>query len=154
MALATGTSIEAFGGWALVSAATPALVSDDAFSVIASAAAWTNTDDASFASFRFNGNFDATPTVNKPINLYARLINFNGASGDEPIPDSTYHNHYLGSFIVDAVTSEQYLVLADAPLPNAATSQEMEFYIENRTGIELNANWALSINPKGFAVVA
>ena len=157
MALASGTSIEAFGGYAEVTDATNDTVVNDAFSLQtdldSTTPEWTNSDDASFASFRLDATWASAPTVNTPVNLYARLIEVDGTN-DEPQTDATYQNHYLGSFIVDAVTSAQKLVLADAPLPNGNTSQKIEFYIENKTGQTISANWRLYVNPKGFAVVA
>ena len=152
MALVAGTSIETFGGSVQVITGATQVV-DDAFSAQGDCVAWTNSQNASFASFLLTAIFASAPTVNTPVNLYARLINISGTD-DELIPSTTYQPHFLGSLIVGAATN-QWVMLADAPLPNGQDAQQFEFFIENKSGQTLTAaTWNLAINPKGFTVAA
>ena len=72
------------------------------------------------------------------------------STNDMPTPDANFDGIYLGSFTVDNVTSAQYLVLADAPIPSVNTSQTIEFYIGNECGQTLSAGWDLWITPKTY----
>lgn len=145
MAISTDAIIEFFGTQDTVYS-TPAAVNDGAFS--ASPTSWTNDDDAPRASFVLMTNYSVAPTANSNINLYARLMNIDGTA-DAPVPSSDCRSVYLGSFVVDDVTTAQYHAI-DCELPNTATSQVYDFYIENDTGQQIPANWTLKVTPKAY----
>jgi hypothetical protein len=161
MALTSGTSIEAFDTQTQLTVATPGTVADGAFSVTGDVDDWTNTNDASFASFVLAAAMPtAQPTAEKStINLYARPMAVQSTNNTEAPDGTNLDGIYLGTFIYDnsvAVDTLQYMTIADAPLPNINSQQVIEFYINNETGgaNAISNTWDLWITPKGFKVVA
>jgi len=129
---------------------TTSTIADDAFSVAADISAWTNDDDAPYAAFVLECQFDTTmPTVGS-IDLYARPLNVQ--STNEPgLPDANHKSVYLGSFPIDfgvANDTNFFTLIPFANLPNFQTSQQFEFYLHNNnTGQTIGVDWNLWVTP-------
>jgi len=152
MAIGTDDAVDKFGTQDVVSAGGgTSAVLDAAYSVTADAAAWTNDDDAEFASFVLKFQYPSGTIVADGIHLFARLMNIDGTN-DEPVPDANFEEHQLGSFIPDtglAALTDTYISLGyDVELPNMYSSQVYEFYLKNDSGVTLTAGWTLKITPK------
>jgi hypothetical protein len=87
------------------------------------------------------------PDANSVINLYARPLDVQ-STNDNPVPDANFQRLYLGSFGLNDVTTPAQYVTMDIALPNGKTSQEYEFYLENKSGQSLPAGWDFYITPK------
>lgn len=150
MTISTDSIIDFFGTQDVVDSSSSAVV-DAAFSVTADISQWTNDDDAELAAFALKFQYPSGTITNGGVHLYARLMNID-STNDEPVPDTGWEEHYLGTFPTDsglAVTTDNYLSLGhDAELPNMYTSQVYEFYIKNDCGVTLTAGWTLKITPK------
>lgn len=142
MAIGTDAAIHFFGAQDTVTS-TGASTADAAFT---SAGTWTNVDDAPMAAAVAMFDWSVAPDANSVVNLYARMDNIDGAN-DQDAPDANYQHTYLGSFPVNDVITNQYIAI-DIALPNTATSQVYNFYIENKTGQTIQVNWSLKITPK------
>ncbi len=124
-------------------------VADDAFSVVGDVVSWTNDDDAPGAAVVGLFTFGAAPTPGRTIDLYAQLINIADTTKDAPVPTDDQPVTYVGSFILDDVTTEQ-VVPIDIALPAVQSSQEVVFFIKNNGGQSLSAGWSLQITPKAY----
>lgn len=147
MAIGTDSAIDFFGTQDAVTT-TGGSTADGAFT---SAGQWTNDDDAPEAGFTLVAQWaTATSIAGKPINLYTRLHNIQ-STNDAPAPSATNPVVFLGSFIAPESTgsTDFYMPLASGTtrLPNQYTSQVHDFYIENRTGQTISANWSLYVTP-------
>lgn len=143
MAIAANAAIEFFGTQDTITGS-GATVASDAFG--AAATTWTNDDDAPSASMILEATYSVAPTSNTSVNLYARPLNIQ-STNDGDVPDANFGHVYLGSFPLNNVTTAQYLTI-DIRLPNTKTSQEYNFYIENKGGQTISAGWDLYITPK------
>jgi len=151
-ALPTDSVIDKFGDQDIVTAGGgTSAVSNTTYSVTADAAAWTNTDDAELAAFVLKFQYPSGTITTGGIHLFARLMNIDGTN-DEPIPDSNYEEHQLGTFPTDsglAAVTDNYVSLGyDVQLPNMYTQQIYEFYIKDDCGVTLTAGWTVKITPK------
>ena len=149
MAIGTDDAIVKFGILDAVDDTSTSAVNDGAMSVAADITAWTNTDDAPQAALILRWQYPSG-TIDGDIEIYARPINIDGTD-DAPVPDSSHKSHFLGSFDIDtgqaATTDTVYLasiVLEDVMMK---TSQEIEFYLFNSSGVQMSANWDLDIVP-------
>lgn len=145
MAISTDSAIEFFGTQDTLGT-TAGTVADDAFSVAGDLSTWTNDDDAPMASVTALIDYAVAPDANSAVNLYLRMLNTQ-STNDNEIPDANYQHKYVGSFPVNDVTTNQYITI-DISLPNSKTSQEYEFYIENKTGQTIQASWDIYVTPK------
>jgi len=143
MAISTDAAIEFFGTQTSV-VTTAAAITDGSFS--ATEDTFTNSDDAPQASAVLEVTFGSAPDDNSFIALYARLLNIEGVN-DQSAPVAEFLHVFLGNFPVDAVTSAQYVPI-DITLPNTKSSQEYEFYIQNKGGQTISSGWDLFITPK------
>ena len=108
---------------------------------------WTNSDDAPMAAFVLQAVWGTAPTVGGVVTLHCQLLNVISTS-NEPDIDSNFVNRTLGGWVVDNVTSTQYLVLGPVDLPNMKTSQEYFFYIYNGSGQAITTStWKLHVIP-------
>lgn len=123
-----------------------AAVANDAFSIASDLSTWVNDDDAPMASVILLANFSVAPTANSRINLYLRHLDFQ-STNDATIPDANFQHFYVGSFPLDNNTNAQYIPI-DIALPNVETSQNYEFYVENKSGQSLPAAWDIFVTPK------
>ena len=145
MAISTDSTIEFFGTQDTLGTSSAA-VADNAFSVAGDLSTWTNDDDATKATIILLANFSVSPTVNSQIHLYCRALNIVSTNGQD-VPTANYQHTYLGSFPLKNVTTAQYIPI-DVSLPNTVTSQQYEFYIENKSDQSLPAGWDLYVTPK------
>lgn len=109
-------------------------------------------DDANYPFLQFLAvlTFGSTPTAGLPVNLYQRRINV-VASNNAPVPDGAYPHELIGTFIIDALTSAQYLTLDGVPRP---MNQEAEYYLENLADQTISAGWDLFCTPYTFIPAA
>lgn len=153
MAIGTDDSKPKFGTQDSIDDGSTSSIANNAFSVAADITAWTNDEDASFASFVLKLQFDTTMPTAGHIKLFARLINIDGAN-DPPVPSANYPHEYIGAFDIDfgvAADVDFYTAIKNAPLPFFKTSQEYEFYLQNfATGQTMGASWTLKVNPFTF----
>jgi hypothetical protein len=147
MSISTGAAIEFFGTQDTLGTSSAA-VSDAAFSVAGDLSTWTNDDDAISASVTLLANFSVAPTAYTSVNLYLRLLNTEGTN-DATVPDANFQHTYVGSFQLNDSTVAQYITI-DVGLPNAYTSQQYEFYVENVSGQTLPAGWDIYVTPKAI----
>lgn len=147
MAIGTGTAVNFFGTQDTLGTSSSS-VSNDAFSVAADLSTWVNDDDAPQASVTLSCNFSSAPTANSSLNLYVRLLNVQ-STNDNTVPDANFQHRYVGSFPLNDSTVAQYISI-DISLLNAYTSQQYEFYIENKSGQSLPSGWDLDITPKSI----
>jgi hypothetical protein len=147
MAIATGTAIEFFGTQDTLGTSSAA-VANAAYSIAGDLSTWVNDDDAVSASVTLLANFSVAPTANTSVNLYLRLLDVQGTN-DGTVPDANFQHTYVGSFPLNDSTVAQYITI-DIGLPNAYTSQQYEFYVENQSGQSLPAGWDIYVTPKAI----
>ena len=102
------------------------------------------TDGSSYPDARFvlTGNFATAPTENTTLALYARPLNIDGTA-DADAPETTRPTVFLGTFVVNNVTTAQSLMLMAQDVP-----WEADDYIHNNgTGQTLSAGWTLKVTP-------
>ena len=83
------------------------------------------------------------------VNLWRQPINFDTTAGDEPAPSASLKAHYVGSFslpLAGASTATYYAHLDSVPL----IPGEQAFYLENASGVTINAGWTLKATPKSL----
>lgn len=151
MAISTNTSIWYFGSETnLTDGVTTTLIATTAFSAADDTEEWTNSDDAPLAMFKlYVADWSAAPAAGTTIDIYAQLLNIQSTS-DEPLPDASYKNHYLGSFVLDAADAAQYIICGPVSLPAYKTSQEYQFFLHNTTAVGMGTTddeWDLWITP-------
>ena len=151
MTIGTNALIEFFGTQVTLGTSSSAVV-NDAFSVAGDLSTWTNTDDVPRASVTLSATFSSAPTEGSALNLFLRLVDVE-STNDQEIPDANYGHVYAGSFPVNDVTSEQYQTI-DISLPNGSTSQQYEFYLENKAGQTMSAGWDIYVTPKTYGPAA
>ena len=145
MAIGTNSAIEFFGTQDTLGTSS-ASVADDAFSIAGDLSTWVNDDDAPQASVVLLADFSVAPGSRTTINLYLRPLNTEGTN-DGDVPDADFQHIYVGSFPLNDVTTAQYISIIIS-LPNNKTSQEYEFYVENKSGQSLPSGWDIFVTPK------
>jgi len=148
MAIGTDSAIHVFGTQDTLGTSSAA-VANDAFSVAGDLSTWVNDDDAPQASVTLLANFSVAPTANRAINLYLRLLDVQ-STNDGTVPDANFQHFYVGSFPLNDSTVAQYITI-DISLPNGSTSQNYEFYVENKSAQSLPAGWDIFVTPKTIA---
>lgn len=150
MAIPVGAAVESFNGFETVSGTTTT-VAYEAFSLETDITTWTNSENAARAAFFLTCAFGVAPVAGGAVNLYARLMNIESTNSNQ-LPSANNRSHWLGAFVLDAVTTTQYLTCI-ADLPNAKSGQEYQFYLENLAGNSrtVAADWVLKINAKACA---
>ena len=106
-------------------------------------------DGASFpdAKFVFSGAFGTAPTENSSITLLARPINIS-STNDAEVPETTRGTRFIGAFVLNNVTTTQYIELIARDVP-----WEAEYYIfNNTTGQTLSAGWTLVVTPFSYKI--
>ena len=117
---------------------------DDATYSVASDGAYY--PDAMFvASFTFG----TAPTEGTILALYARPLDIDGTA-DAEVPEATRPTVYIGSFVVNNVTTTQYAELIAHDVPWLAS-----YYLHNSgTGQTVSAGWTLKVTPCTVAPAA
>lgn len=145
MAISTDAAVEFFGTQDTLGTSSAA-VANNAFSIAGDLSTWVNDDDAPQASVVLLANFSVAPTANSSINLYLRPLDIQ-STNDSTVPDANFQHVYAGSFPLNDSTVAQYINIQIA-LPNNATSQNYEFYVENKSGQSLPSGWDIYVTPK------
>lgn len=108
-------------------------------------------DGANFPHARFvlGGAFATAPTENTVLALYARPLNID-STNDADAPETTRPVQFIGSFVVNNVTTTQYLVVDARNVP-----WEADYYVHNNgTGQTLSSGWTLKVTPYSFKPAA
>ena len=101
------------------------------------------------AEFVLAATFAVAPTQNTPIDLYAQELDIDGVN-DAQAPTVTYKQRYVGSFVVNNVTTQQFLKLRAYDIPHNAS-----YYLHNNaTGQTLAAGWTLKVTPHTYGPAA
>ena len=117
-------------------------ISNNAISALVGSYTSTDTNDYPDAEFVLEVTFATAPTENATIDLHVRPMNIQ-STNDHEAPDATYRPHYLGSFVVNNVTTAQYLRCVGRDLP-----KEGDLYLfNNATGQATSANAELYMTP-------
>lgn len=113
----------------------------------------SQADDASYgvvadgayypdAKFVLSFAFGTAPTEGTVIALYARPLNISGTN-DAEVPETARPTVFIGSFVVNNVTTTQYAELLARDVP-----WEADYYIHNNgTGQTISAGWTLTVTP-------
>ena len=122
--------------------------------------ALAQADDASYdlvadgayypdADFVLTGTFATAPTEGTVLALYARPLDVDGTA-DTEAPETTRPTVFIGSFVVNNVTTTQTMTLRAYDLPTKA-----DYYVHNNgTGQTLSAGWTLKVTPRTVAPAA
>jgi hypothetical protein len=87
--------------------------------------------------------FGAAPTKGGVLALYARPLNIDGTA-DAEVPEAALPVWFVGSFVVNNVTSTQYMTLLAQDLPD-----EAGYYIHNVSASQIvSAGWSLKVKPR------
>lgn len=131
----TQKTLEASGG-AIASGAV-VQANDATYSLAADGA---NYPDAEFV---LAATFSSVPTEGGVLALYARPLNIDGTA-DAEIPKAALPVWFVGSFVVNNVTSTQFMTLLAQDLPD-----EAEYYIHNVSAAQtVSAGWSLKVKPR------
>lgn len=94
------------------------------------------------AEFVLTATFGVAPTESTALALYAQPLNIEGAN-DSEAPETARPTRFIGSFIVNNVTTAQYMTLIGRNVPKLAT-----YYLHNAgTGQTLSVGWVLKAYP-------
>ena len=94
------------------------------------------------AEFALAVTFSVAPTENTVISLVARPLNIDGTN-DADVPEFQRQVQFIGNFIVNNVTTTQYLWLMGYELP-----READYYLANNAGQTISAGWTLKVTPR------
>lgn len=137
----TTKTLEANG--ASIANNTLALADDASYSISADGASYPD------AEFALTATYGTGPTENTVLALYARPLNVDGTA-DTEVPETTRPTVFIGSFVVNNVTSAQTMWLRAYDLPAVA-----DYYIHNNgTGQTVSAGWVLKVTPRTIGPAA
>ena len=150
MTIGTNDTKPKFGTQDQIDDGSTATVANNAYSVAADISPWTNDEDAPFANFILECQFDTAQPTTGVIDLIAHVKDIQGT--DEPeVPSDDYPFIYLGSFPIDyGVTFDNnfFTTIEGAKLPLFKSSQIIDFYLKNNaTGQVMGIDWNLWIVP-------
>lgn len=132
--LGTPKTLEASG--ASIANNALAQANDATYSIVADGAYYPD------AKFVLAATFGTAPTENTALALYARPLNID-STNDAETPETTRPSVYVGSFVVNNVTTTQYIEMLAYNVP-----WEAEYYLHNNgTGQTLSSGWALKVTP-------
>lgn len=98
------------------------------------------------AEFYLSCTFATAPTEGAVLSLYARPLDIDGTN-DSEVPEATRPTIFIGNFVVNNVTSAQYLPLQGMyarDIPKLA-----DYYIHNNgTGQTVSSGWKLQLVPR------
>lgn len=102
----------------------------------------TDGEGAPDAEFVLSATFGTGPTEGTVIGLYARPLDID-STNDAEVPEAARPTRFIGNFVVNNVTSAQYMILVGRDLPKLAA-----YYIHNNgTGQTISAGWTLKATP-------
>ena len=89
--------------------------------------------------------FTVAPAENSVIALYAQPASIDGANSAQQ-PEATRPTIFIGSFVVNDVTTVQYIQLSASNVPKNAL-----YYVHNSgTGQSMSAGWTLKVTPRSY----
>lgn len=140
--LSTGTpkTLEASG--ASITNGSVVQADDASYTLSSDAASWPDAEFLLICAFA-----TSTSIEGKSINLLARPLDVS-STNDTEVPEAARPTHFVGSFIVNGVTSTQYIVLAGLyaqDLPRKA-----DYYLHNDTGQTVSSGWSLVVTPRNI----
>ena len=101
------------------------------------------------AKFVISVTFGTAPTEGTTLALYARPLDIDGTN-DAEVPETTRPTVFIGTFVVNNVTTAQYIELLAQDVPWSAS-----YYIHsNGTGQTVSAGWTLKVTPCTVAPAA
>ena len=109
----------------------------------------TSADGANYpdAEFVVSFTFSVAPTENGILALICRTMDIDGTN-DAEVPEATRADRFIGSFIVNNVTTTQYAALFARNVPQAGS-----YYLLNTgTGQTVSAGWTLKVTPMTYTV--
>ena len=110
-----------------------------------------STDGAYYpdAKFVLAATFGTAPTEGTTLALYARPLDIDGTN-DAEVPEMDRPTVFIGTFVVNNVTTAQYIELLAQDVPWNAV-----YYLHNNgTGQTVSAGWALKVTPFTVAPAA
>ncbi len=109
--------------------------------------AWTNVDDAPWASFTLKIDWNTTaPDPGGHINLFARKTAVEGSNNDD-IPTANFPHFYIGRFKIKDVLTEQFITEV-FQLPNWKSQSIYHFYLQNKTTETMEDGYDLYVTPE------
>ena len=123
--------------------------------------ALAQADDASYdrdsdgggypdAEFVLACAFGTAPTEGVVVALYARPMDVDGTN-DTEAPEAARPTWFVGSFVVNNVTSTQYI----GPLIARDVPKLANYYLHNNaTGQTLSSGWTLKVTPRSYKPAA
>lgn len=109
---------------------------DASYAIVADGASYPD------AEFALACTFSVAPTESTVISLIARPLNIDGTA-DADVPEFSRQIQFIGNFIVNNVTTTQYLWLIGYDLP-----READYYLANNAGQTISAGWTLKVTPR------
>ena len=101
------------------------------------------------AKFVISVTFGTAPTEGTTLALYARPLDIDGTN-DAEVPETTQPTVFIGTFVVNNVTTAQYIELLAQDVPWSAS-----YYIHNNgAGQTVSAGWTLKVTPCTVAPAA
>lgn len=98
-----------------------------------------------YADFVLGFTYATAPTEGTVLALYARPLDIDGTN-DAEVPEATRPTVFIGSFVVNNVTTAQYAQLMERQVPKLAS-----YYINNSaTGQTVSAGWTLKVTPRSY----
>ncbi len=89
--------------------------------------------------------FSVAPTENTIVSVYARPLDIDGTL-DTDAPEATRPTRFIGSFVVNNVTTQQLHEFLAQDLPRKA-----EYYLHNNaTGQSVSSGWTLKVTPRTY----
>lgn len=128
---------------------TIAAIANNAISAAVGTYDSTDTNDYPDAEFALKVTFGTAPLENTTIDLLVRPLNIQ-STNDPDAPTATYQPRRVCSFVVDNVTTAQWLYDVAFDLP-----KQGELYLFNSgTGQATSANAELYMTPRSYAPAA
>lgn len=124
---------------------------NDASYAVGTAAPTGDGAGAAHAEFALGCAFATGPTEGSTVDLFLRPINFDSTNDAEAPENGTAFkgNFYYGSFILNNVTTTQYLFLIAENVP-----PEFEAWIQNNGGQTMSSGWTLKATPRALKASA
>ena len=98
-----------------------------------------------YADFVLGFTYASAPTEGTVLALYARPLDIDGTN-DAEVPEAARPTMFIGSFVVNNVTTAQYAQLIERQVPKLAS-----YYIHNSaTGQTVSAGWTLKVTPRSY----
>jgi len=145
----SGETIVVFGSTVKTLASSGAAIANNAIGQAATANYGVIADGGGYpdADFVLTGSFATAPTENTVLGLYARPLDIDGTL-DTDVPETTRPTLFIGSFVLNNVTTAQTLLLTARDLPRLA-----DYYVHNNgSGQTLAAGWTLKATPRSYSV--